>query len=1288
MFLSGTLTLRNHAGEQVPVAAATSYTAFGEDAEDRLQPFYDFNNDGRFDTVVAGAMVAVDDGSGAMVERFVEERSLPAGTEPVLQGVYLSGAPEDPTVQPDLIRVMDQQARLEPIGTLATISALDLRNTDIYFFRESTGQLIVERRGLKSGEVLSSDVAATGQVNYRTSLRSPADSKFNRALSSFWSFSDWAAMSQLKGPYQSREADHIRMGEYMRVVAINRATGYTGTTRFQILSNLQGAGALDYFIPPITMVPPNLKIWAERGYEVDKGLTAGDTRTSLIGAEGAALSDDTTVTIFTEWLDESGRPLPEALGEAGGAQYGLTGRLAKITAPNVLRPAGDGSRGDDAASFPIGPGRTTQMVQVGSNLSAPEHFYVHVIGKPINQECVSGASCPSFDISGTTPPFDTRPALLTPFLTPLFDEDSHWREYGAYRQLKKDNPDLTAPPPAYSWHYRPEYQFSRFELEMQEINRVTSDEDGTEQLDNILDLTNPLITAGDELLRIFYSLFGPEFAPLTPIDGTRELVLAIGEEEQLITIGADQSIEFENLDHLSLLDPEDLLTIRLYANNDAANILWEFAFGTLEVAVDLNRDGKLDFSQEPDDPGLSDVTSPERPYRFWVNNDYDVVQHEENIISNVVCPSGTIPGSTGNKDDHAEQTCEQVDITTGLESASNISSENLSRIESLRDLEDFAPLAIRIPAGMDSLFLKFRASNPTIGINVFKGTWRDDGEQRAHSYVFNREAALDQVMAANDNGRVLRIHDIVPVTMPIEQVQEYFDKSGVGRFIFEATSTSYDQCGNDASTCYVLVELWRQDNASVTKVTEQKLYVDFHDVTEFYHTITAGPGADGSVDGVLSGPLEQIHDDPHKPYRTHIYEGLFPPEELHRDYALFVHGWRVTDAEKTAMADTVFKRLYWSGYKGTFGTLTWPTGWFDRSWWRYGSYAQLEEAWNDLNNYDDSEVTARLAGMLLGDWLEAFVASDTYENVHLISHSMGGVVASEALLHYDGIRPLASFTPSQSSASAGGYNQQQGLMRHAYRFGVVAEACGTTDDGLLHPYEAWQCYDPANFAIALLHDYGMPPDRYRYEIPLTHGPTTDDAMAASNIGHEYYRALTQSGNKTTRFVNLFNYTDSALSQWELNQVTKPSNYAFEPADEIGRWSYEPDIRPNIVSPVEAEDTFFHILTEYVGGEIPIENRRELIWPENVDQPITRDKAEILAYITPSRTHALGQSDVGAGIIASVNLFRDFDFSSSNPGHSQQFNSYYAKVRGYWNEFVRASMLLDARAGTLTGLYED
>jgi hypothetical protein len=74
----------------------------------------------------------------------------------------------------------------------------------------------------------------------------------------------------------------------------------------------------------MTMVPPNQKVWAERNYDVEKGLTAGEDRTYTIGAEGAALTSDTTVTIYTEWLDEFGRPLSEELGLDDGEQYGLT----------------------------------------------------------------------------------------------------------------------------------------------------------------------------------------------------------------------------------------------------------------------------------------------------------------------------------------------------------------------------------------------------------------------------------------------------------------------------------------------------------------------------------------------------------------------------------------------------------------------------------------------------------------------------------------------------------------------------------------------------------------------------------------------------------------------------------------------------------------------------------------------------------------------------------------------------------------------------------------------------
>lgn len=62
--------------------------------------------------------------------------------------------------------------------------------------------------------------------------------------------------------------------------------------------------------------------------------------------------------------------------------------------------------------------------------------------------------------------------------------------------------------------------------------------------------------------------------------GERELVLAFGEEEIKATIGAAQNIRFENIEHLGGLSPDDYLSLRLYANNDTANALWEFAFGS------------------------------------------------------------------------------------------------------------------------------------------------------------------------------------------------------------------------------------------------------------------------------------------------------------------------------------------------------------------------------------------------------------------------------------------------------------------------------------------------------------------------------------------------------------------------------------------------------------------------------------------------------------------------------------------------------------------------------------
>ncbi|KGJ86800.1 hypothetical protein [Colwellia psychrerythraea] len=594
MFLTGVMYISNQHGFDVPIGE-TTHTSFSEEADDRLQHFYDFNGDGQADSVVQGHLVTKANADGD------DEEVFEANADGDLQGLYFQ-TPEAGEA-PDLLRVIDQEVRKASVGLLESISTADLRNTDVLFFRESTGQLIMERNGLKEAEVRGGEVQLdeeTQLVGYRVMLRGPRDWGLNIGGGVGYkgrksNYEEWATDYQLTEPFQQKKSDYIREGEYIKIVAINRATGYMGTAKAQI--NRTYSGSLTVLAPPIVLRPPNLKIWAERKYDVEKGLTKGEERTYTIGTEGAALTSDTTITIYTEWLDEYGNPLPEELGLDDGEQYGFTGRLAKVVGANQLQGVG---AGNDLASFAIAPGRKTQVINVGSNLSTAEHYYVHVIGKGKDQECGSGGSCPSFTEPGFTAPYDSRPNLLVPFLVPLPDEDLTWLTYHVYRGLLADDTITDKPNkplPAYSWAYRPEYQFSQFGLEMQSI--TATDDNGTTTGSNILNSDNPIITISDDYITALYSLISSNYDRLTAIDGPQQLVLALGQEEQIITIGEDNSISFSNIEHLANLDPEDFLTMRLYSNNDASNILWEYAFLTNDLDIDSDNNngfGKPDLS--------------------------------------------------------------------------------------------------------------------------------------------------------------------------------------------------------------------------------------------------------------------------------------------------------------------------------------------------------------------------------------------------------------------------------------------------------------------------------------------------------------------------------------------------------------------------------------------------------------------------------------------------------------------------------------------------------------------
>jgi len=351
--------------------------------------------------------------------------------------------------------------------------------------------------------------------------------------------------------------------------------------------------------------------------------------------------------------------LPEELGLDDGAQYGLTGRLARVVGDNRL---GSANIGSDLAEFAIAPGRQTQVLRIQGDGAGTEHFYVHVIGKPIEQECVDGSTCPSFDLESTQAGFEGRPSLLTPFLTPLPDEDSDWilsRVFRQQRQAFQQNPsdnldDVPLEPlPSHVWQYRPEYQFSQFDLEVQEINRNFVDQDEENATINLLDTpNNSVITLGDSFIDIFYSLTDAPFDRLPAIDGDQELIISFGGNEQIVTFGDDQQIVFEDLNDLAELDAEDLLNIRLYTNNDASNILYEFQFESA-ISVDFSRTTSLARfnSTETSTGTIADVTDSFARLVALVLEDsivnVEVLDADLQSVGVLVPNQETVPGNYG-----------------------------------------------------------------------------------------------------------------------------------------------------------------------------------------------------------------------------------------------------------------------------------------------------------------------------------------------------------------------------------------------------------------------------------------------------------------------------------------------------------------------------------------------------------------------------------------------------------------------------------------------------------------
>ncbi|PHR94592.1 MAG: hypothetical protein COA78_32035, partial [Blastopirellula sp.] len=218
-----------HNNETIPVSDATRFHIDSERNQITDLSSIDYDGDGAKDS--AGYLVQQADGQYTAI---APPQTLDDATH---IGIYFTGNPKtDPdtgVLLPNLIRVVDRNPHLNDQGLLQSINQVDLLHTDLYVFRESNGQLVTHHKGTELNT--EDDDRSTGGVGdsvlqYSFVIRSP--DYFYQNFHPYEDYAGWASATKLAEPFQENNADHIRVGERLRLVAINRATGYMGSTLF------------------------------------------------------------------------------------------------------------------------------------------------------------------------------------------------------------------------------------------------------------------------------------------------------------------------------------------------------------------------------------------------------------------------------------------------------------------------------------------------------------------------------------------------------------------------------------------------------------------------------------------------------------------------------------------------------------------------------------------------------------------------------------------------------------------------------------------------------------------------------------------------------------------------------------------------------------------------------------------------------------------------------------------------------------------------------------------------
>jgi hypothetical protein len=474
----------------------------------------------------------------------------------------------------------------------------------------------------------------------------------------------------------------------------------------------------------------------------------------------------------------------------------------------------------------------------------------------------------------------------------------------------------------------------------------------------------------------------------------------------------------------------------------------------IRLSLDVNHDGIMDESFTG-----HDNTSAQSPYVFWANNDFDRLKYDggdqtyyEDSVQSAGCP---------------------YTPTLVTPDCSYLNASGNRVIPTKRDLEDFARLWV---SGISSNVLANLPSGSTVTLS-----WAGIGSS----------PTIDLFRAADTNGGIGYLTNETVATQQTNiALCPYIGRLGPGCSIqLNASKFSNNWAGNYFIWCGCAsgsdqLTLTIADGSG-NVLAQSSQYIQLQDIKQMYERWTVGdipsmapmtnvvPAEDNFTPGMPATPFYYPYD---------------PAYDTNDNYILYVHGWNMEPWEKDRWAETAYKRLYWQGYQGRFGSFRWPTDYnFE------GTFSQIATNLTEKDNYDNSEFNAWRSGLGLNYKLED-LNSHYPGHVYVLAHSMGNIVTGESLRLEGTTQIVNTYAVSQGAVSA-------------------------------HSYDT------------TIPDYSF--DVTVFGIPYNLGPNVP------NIYGNWF--ATNNGGAAGRVINFYNTNDYALARlhWQLDELFKPDKSVLE-----------------------------------------------------------------------------------------------------------------------------------------------